>query len=44
MPKARRLETGDVILPVEVGLQIVGAAIVPVQRLQGLVYAPPIDR
>lgn len=43
MPKARRLDAGDVILPVEVSLHVVDTAVVPDQRLHGLVYAPPID-
>lgn len=44
VPKARLLEAGDVILPVEVSLQKVGTAVVPVQRLHWLVDAPPVDR
>lgn len=44
VPKARRLDAGDVVLPVEVSLHMVGTAVVPVQGLHGLVYAPPIDR
>lgn len=44
MPEARRLHTGDVVLPVEVGLHVARAAVVPVQRLHGLVDAPPADR
>ena len=34
MPEARRLDTGDVVLPVEVGLHVARAAVVAVQRLQ----------
>lgn len=44
MPKARLLDARDVILPVEVGLQMVGPAVVPVQRLHRLVDAAAIDR
>lgn len=44
VPKAGRLDAGDVILPVEVSLHVAGTAVVPVQGLHGLVYAPPVDR
>lgn len=44
MPKARILEAWDLILPVEVGLQMVGAAVLQVQRLHWLVDALPVDR
>lgn len=44
MPEAGRFDAGDVILPVEVGLHIVGTAEVPVHWLHRLVDAPPIDR
>lgn len=43
VPEARRLDTGDVVLPVEVGLHVARAAMVPVQRLHGLVDAPAVD-
>ena len=43
MPEAGLLEAGDVVLPVEVGLQVAGAAVVPVRRLHRLMDAPPID-
>lgn len=44
VPKAGRLDAGDVVLPVEVSLHVAGTAVVPVQGLHGLVYAPPVDR
>ena len=42
--KAGALDAGDVVLPVEVRLHEVGAAVVPVQGLHGLVDASPVDR
>lgn len=44
VPKARILEAGDLILPEEVGLQMVGTAVLQVQRLHWLVDALAVDR
>lgn len=44
MPKARLLDAGDVVLPVEVGLHVVHTAVVSVQGLDGLIDAFPIHR
>ena len=44
VPKARLLNASDVILPVEVGLHVVGAAMVPVQRLHWLMDTAAIER
>lgn len=44
VPKARLLDAGDVVLPVEVGLHVVHAAIASVQGLNGLIDAFPIHR
>ena len=43
MPEAGRLDAGDVVLPVEVGLHVAGAAVIPVRGLHRLVDAPPVD-
>lgn len=42
--EAGSLDAGNVVLPVEVGLHVAGAAVIPVRGLHRLVDAPPIDR
>lgn len=44
VPKARLLDAGDVVLPIEVGLHVVHTAVVSVQGLYGLIDAFPIHR